>query len=51
MYLDRLCFLLGCFDPTDTTSLNMKVLIERFASDVKCRDLLEELRWPRGTVA
>ncbi|MXY70632.1 MAG: IS1595 family transposase [Acidobacteriia bacterium] len=44
-------FLLGCFDMTDTTSLNLMDLMDRFASDDKCRDFLEELRWPKGKVS
>ena len=33
---------------TDTTSLNLISLIDRFPSDEKCRDFLEDLRWPKG---
>ncbi len=36
---------------TDTTSLNLIHLMDRFQTDDKCRDLLEALRWPNGNVA
>ena len=48
MFLGSFRFLLGCFDMTTTTSLN---LMDCFATDDKCRDFLEELRWPRGKVS
>ena len=35
---------------TDTASLNLIRLIDRFPSDEKCRDFLEALRWPKGKV-
>lgn len=35
---------------TDTTSLNLMDLMDRFYTDEKCRDYLESLRWPRGKV-
>ncbi len=33
---------------TDTTSLNLMTLMDRFPSDDACRELLEDLRWPNG---
>ena len=36
---------------TDTTSLNLIQLIDKFRTDDKCRDFLEALRWPDGKVA
>lgn len=51
MFRGSLRFLLGCFDMTDTTSLNLMELMDRFATDDKCRDFLEELRWPQGKVS
>ena len=51
MFRGRLRFLLGCFDMTDTTSINLMDLMDRFATDDRCREFLEELRWPRGKVS
>ena len=51
MFLGSFRFLLGCFDMTTTTSLNLMDLMDCFATDDKCRDFLEELRWPRGKVS
>ena len=36
---------------TDTTSLNLMHLMDRFQTDAKCRNFLEAVRWPRGEVA
>ena len=36
---------------TDRTSLNLMDLMDRFATNDKCRNFLEELRWPRGKVS
>ena len=33
---------------TDTTSLNLMTLMDRFPCDDSCRELLEDLRWPNG---
>ncbi len=35
---------------TDTNSLNLMHLMDRFQTDDKCRDYLEALRWPDGKV-
>ena len=35
---------------TDTTSFNLIRLIDRFPNDDKCRDFLEDMRWPKGKV-
>ena len=35
---------------TDTTSLNLIQLIDRFRTDDKCRDFLEAIRWPDGKI-
>ena len=35
---------------TDTTSLNLIDLMDRFGTEEKCRDYLEALRWPGGLV-
>lgn len=35
---------------TDTNSLNLIHLMDRFQTDDKCRDYLEALRWPDGKV-
>lgn len=42
--------LAGFFGMFDTTSLNLIHLIDRFGTEEKCRDLLEDLRWPDGKV-
>ena len=44
-------FLLEFFGMTDTTSLNLIELVDKFRTDDKCRDFLEALRWPKGKVA
>ena len=51
MFRGSLRFLLGCLDMTDTTSFNLMDMMDRFPTDEKCRDFLEELRWPRGKVS
>ena len=51
MLRGSLRFLLGYFDMTDTSSLNMIVLMDRFHTNDKCRDFLEDLRWPHGNVS
>ena len=33
---------------TDTEGMNLIALMEQFASDDRCREYLEELRWPEG---
>src|SRR5205085_2438220 len=33
---------------TSVAEMNLPLLIERFGSEEKCRDYLEDLRWPDG---
>ena len=42
-------FGLECF-MTDTNSLNLMHLMDRFGTDAKCRNFLEDVRWPKGKV-
>ena len=35
---------------TDTNSLNLMHLMDRFGTDAKCRNFLEDVRWPKGKV-
>ena len=46
MLRGSLRFLLECFAMPDTSPFNLMHLMDRFSTDEKCRDFLEELRWP-----
>src|SRR6266850_4875466 len=36
--------------PETKQEINLVALVERFGSDDKCREYLEQLRWPEGVV-